>query len=66
MAPEEQEELLEVVRGQNRALRSINRSLRKRVVRMEEHGDRIFLALCGSNTIEEGLVDQTPATSHQV
>lgn len=61
MAQEEkeiQDELLEVVRKQNRALRSINRSLRKRVVRLEEHGDTVFLALCeGPQIIEEGLAE---------
>lgn len=59
MATEEQEELLEIVRRQNRALRSINRSLRKQVVRMEEHGDAVFLALCeGPELITEGLPDE--------
>ena len=58
MAQDEQEELLEIVRRQNRALRSANRSLRKTVTRLEEHGDKIFLALCeGPEIIEEGLAE---------
>lgn len=52
---QEQEDVLDIVRRQNRALRSSNRSLRKKVARLEEHADSIFTVLCdGPEVIFEG------------
>lgn len=45
----EQFEDRSVVRLHNRALRSVNRGLRRAVERLKEHSDELFVALCGTD-----------------
>jgi hypothetical protein len=54
------EDELSVVRRQNSALRSINRSLRKRLLASEAHSDEIFTALCGEDP--EQILEAEPVS----
>lgn len=48
-----QDEDRSVIRQQNRAMRSITRSLRSQVRRLQEHSDAMFLAICDTQTEAE-------------
>lgn len=47
------DEMRSAVRSQNRALRLVNRNLRKKTNELQEHSDEVFLALCETNPISE-------------
>jgi hypothetical protein len=49
----EQDEDRSVIRQQNRAMRSINRSLRAQVRRLQEQADNVFQAICETETEAE-------------
>lgn len=49
-------ELIELLRKQNRSLRKVNRYLRKALKEAREYSDSLFLELC-DNELKEGLSD---------
>lgn len=46
------------IRRHNRALRAVNRGLRRKIERMQEHSDSAFLALCESDQPAEQAMSE--------
>ena len=58
MSYKEDEGQIDVLRQHNRALRSVNRQLRRLLKRTQENADNVFLEVCNTTTEAEAALEE--------